>query len=233
MENIMAFRDLFLSCNQVNVDVVSRNALYTWDSALDALAPLEEKTGVHGVQAFKKIFEQTVFRYNQAFPMPFQFRFPEGISGNYRFVSNFDAYMRGEVPEDKLILIPTGILSANGNGRAMVRALRYVKPQLYSAWLITWINAQVELPSIVRFNEDETLSDDSGIYGDVEHEKFMVFFEYNFLKYLKSQRDNVKLQLPIDLFGNLDELISDNKEHYDTMWSTNAQPLNLWGLRGY
>ena len=62
----MAFKDLFLSCNQVNVDVVSRNALYTWDSALDALAPLEEKTGVHGVQAFKKIFEQTVFRYNQA-----------------------------------------------------------------------------------------------------------------------------------------------------------------------
>lgn len=229
----MAFKDFFLSCNQVNVDVVSRNALYTWDSALDALAPLEEKTGVHGTQAFKKIFEQTVFRYNQAFPMPFQMLFPQGIVGDYTFKSNFEDYLAGKVSEKQLILVPSGILSANGNGRAMVRSLRYVKPRLYSAWLITWINAQVELPSIVRFNEDETLSDDSGIYGDVEHEKFMVFFEYNFLQYLKSQRDNVKLQLPIDLFGNLDELISQNKEHYDTMWATNAQPLNLWGLRGY
>lgn len=229
----MSILNAFLSCNQVNEDVVSRNALYTWDSALDALAPLEEKTGVHGVIAFKKIFEQTVFRYNQAFPMPFHMVFPNGIVGNYTFRSNFEQLLEGKITEPELILVPVSILSANGNGRAMIRSLRYIKPTLYAVWQIDRLNALVELPSIVRFNDNETLSEDSGIYGDVEYEKFLVFFEYNFLRYLKSQRDNVKLQLPIELFGNLDELISENKEVYDTLWNTNAQPFALWGLRGY
>lgn len=229
----MSILESFLSCNQVNEDVVSRNALYTWDSALDALAPLEEKTGVHGVVAFKRIFEQTVYRYNQAFPMPFQMRFPNGILGNYTFKSNFNGLLEGKIQEHDLILVPISILSANGNGRAMVRSLRYIKPTVYAVWQIDVLNALVELPSVVKFNDNGTLTNDSGIYGDVDYEKFLVFFEYNFLKYLKSQRDNVKIQLPIELFGNLDELIADNKEVYDTFWNTNAQPFIFWGLRGY
>lgn len=227
----------FLSCQDISDNVIQRLGIYAFDNVIQSLHPDEEDADHHsrfGVIAFRELLKQAVFEYDKYFSFYWQKSFPEQIT-DYTFYSNFDDYVKGIiVAESSIIYVPVCILRININGRTQMRSIRYVAPTLYTQFPVSFVEALARHPIYFDFTpEANEITSNSGVYKDLDYEKFLTAFELKYLEKLKSIRDTGKANLPIEVLSNLDDLYSERQTQWDTYIETNPNSLKLWGMRGF
>jgi len=228
----MAVRDFFLSCEEVDKAVIDRLDNFSFDSVWESLAPPEEAQS-RG-RKFKEIFRTAVYNYSRYFPLLHFMDFSSSpITGAVNFRDNFEQYLNGEISDAELILIPIMLLQINGNGRSAMRSVMYTEPTMITQSPIYRMLARCRHPWIVELEESGKYSQRSGLYGMYNRDKFLTYFDIAYCTFIRSEREHAKISLPIELYGNIDDLLESAKDRASTIQRTNAIPLNLWGMRRF
>lgn len=228
----MSIRSNFLSCKEIDYTVIRKIDNFSFDSVWESLAPPEE--GLERGAKFKELFITSCYHYSRFFPVMHFMDFSSSpLFGSYEFTSNFEDYLSGNITkETDLRLIPIMLLQANGRYNAL-RFIYYDEPVLICKTQIFSMLCKCRHPTIVRLDESGNYTAESGLYGAYDREKFLAYFKRTYLEFIKSERDHAKLQLPIELYGNIDEALENTKEYIGKIQRTNAVPLDAWGMKGF
>jgi len=227
----MAVRDFFIPVADIDTAIIDRIDNFSFDSVWESLAPPEEEP-LRG-RRFKELFRKTVEDYTKYFPVLHLMDFTANpIYGAYNFFSNFESYLVGAIGDSELILVPSMILQINGSGKN-IRFAAYNKPTLISRLTIETMLAKCDHPWHFEVEPSGKYTQNSGLYGVADRDKFLTFFEVQYCRFIRSEREHARLQLPIELYGNVDDLLAIAEDQRATYIRTNSTPMDMWGMKKF
>lgn len=170
------------------------------------------------VSVFNRILQKSFNEYELKYPL-FMWDKTIYVRNNMirEFTDNYENYLKGEVGEEYLELIPTSVVHYTDGLLRAYRDFTYVMPRLKIPRTGTFkISYFTKYP--MRLTKDEhkdEYSKDAHVYGistnsGPDFTYLMYIIEYNLLLYLRDQKAQMSyIDLPIEFYQNLETRISE------------------------
>lgn len=224
----------FLSAEEIDNSVLKRLNVYSFENVSESLAPCEDIQ--FRTDTFKFLLERATYVYSSYFPFRWKHVFDPPISGDYEFICNIEECIENDLDRKKVIFVPSGIYTVNSNTYRTGRRFVYYFEPILECRLTTVHYIEGSARHALYFKDigNGKYSETSGIYGEeINKEKFLNCFSVQYLNWLKSGRDNLKISTSFELFSNLDELYNIENERWIKYVSTRANPLRYAGTKGF